>query len=374
MYKFSKFKKFFWGLLFCSLLVSPSFLNQNSKENYKIDKSISLSENAEINFKKNHMINFNKLNELYNNINQQNLNTNKEVHIALCFNEAYHLLASVTIASILKNSNSDTYIYFHIIALNNLPGNIMEKIFSLREKINTRSEFIFYNGEKAEIDFKEGAKISERGIVDYARLLIPELIDDNIEKIISLDIGNIIVEKDLYELYMKNVTDLAYFGVHDAYSKCFMKSPFNHKYDYSNGGVLLLNIKKFKEINIYKYMVKMYKYILDKTKFYRPYSDIMNDFLPWKCEDYLPLEYNMPEFIKLNRNNQTDYKIWCKNCSYYYNKKNDVINAEKNVVIRNYENYPIYKGKGNKYMQNEWLKYADLTGFGEEIRKKYFRR
>jgi hypothetical protein len=83
MYKFSKFKKFFWGLLFCSLLVSPSFLNQNSKENYKIDKSISLSENAEINFKKNHMINFNKLNELYNNINQQNLNTNKEVHIAL---------------------------------------------------------------------------------------------------------------------------------------------------------------------------------------------------------------------------------------------------------------------------------------------------
>ena len=355
-------------------IVSPSFLNQDKKENYNIDKSISLSENADKIFKQKHEINFNKLNELYNNIKQQSLSNKKEVHITLCFNEAYHLLASVTIASILKNANSDTYIYFHIIALNNLSGKIMKKIFSLREKINFKSEFIFYNGEQAEIDFKEGALSSERGIIDYARLLIPELVDNSIEKIISLDIGNIIVEKDLYELYMKNVTDIAYFGVHDAYSKCFMKSPFNHKYEYSNGGALLLNIKKFKEINLYKYMVKMYKYLLDKTKFYRPYSDIMNDFLPWKCEEYLPLEYNMPEFIKLNINNQTDYQIWRKNCSYYYNKKDDVINAEKNIVIRNYENYPVYQGKGNKYMQNHWLKYADLTGFGEEIRKKYFHR
>ena len=96
-------------------------------------------------------------------------------------------------------------------------------------------------------------------------------------------------------------------------------------------------------------MVKMYKYLLDKTKFYRPYSDIMNDFLPWKCEEYLPLEYNMPEFIKLNINNQTDYQIWRKNCSYYFNKKDDVINAEKNIVIRNYENYPVYQGKAGIY-------------------------
>ena len=374
MNSYSLFFDIFLFYSYLLIIVSPSFLK---KENYQIDKSISLSENADKIFKQKREINFNKLNELYNNIKQQKLSKYNEVHITLCFNEKYHLLASVTIASILKNAYTNTYIYFHIIALNNLPGKIMEKIFSLRKKINEKSEFIFYNGEQAEIDFKEGAKTSERGIVDYARLLIPELIDDSIESVISLDIGNIIVEKDLYdlyELYKNNLTNLAYYGVQDVYSKCFMKSIFNHKANYTNGGVLLINIKKFKEINIYKYMVKMFKYIFNKTKFYRPYSDIMNDFLPWKCEEYLPLEYNMPEFIKLNENNQTDYLIWRKNCSFYYAKKDDVINAEKNVVIRNYENYPVYKGKGNKYMQKEWLKYADLTGFGEEIRKNYFRR
>jgi hypothetical protein len=79
----------------------------------------------------------------------------------------------------------------------------------------------------------------------------------------------------------------------------------------------------------------------------------------------------MPDFIKINDNSKMDYKIWREKCSLYYDKKNDVINAEKNIIIRNYENYPIYKGKGNKYMKEEWSKYADLTGYGEEIKKRY---
>ena len=62
-------------------------------------------------------------------------------------------------------------------------GKIMEKIFSLRKKLNKNSEFIFYNGKKAEKDFKEGAKVSKRGMVDYGRLLISEVIDDSIDRV-----------------------------------------------------------------------------------------------------------------------------------------------------------------------------------------------
>jgi lipopolysaccharide biosynthesis glycosyltransferase len=231
--------------------VSTTFLTFDKKENYKIDKKNSISENADKIFKKNGYIYFNKLNELYNNFSPSKTQNFNIIHITICFNEEYHLLASITIASVLKNSNPDTFTYFHIIALNNLPGKIMEKIFSLRKKINENSGFIFYNGKKAENDFKEGAKTSSRGMIDYGRLLIPEVIDDSIDRVISLDIGNIIVEKDLYDLYTKNLTDLAYLGVKDAYSKCFMESIFNHKPEYINGAVLLVNIQKFKEINIH---------------------------------------------------------------------------------------------------------------------------
>ena len=74
----------------------------------------------------------------------------------------------------------------------------MNKIYSLKSKINNNTEFIFYNGKKVEEDFQLGIKVSERGAIDYGRLLITELVD--VDKIITLDIGDIIVEKDLYNL------------------------------------------------------------------------------------------------------------------------------------------------------------------------------
>ena len=82
----------------------------------------------------------------------------------------------------------------------------------------------------------------------------------------------------------------------------------------------------------------------------------------------------MPDFIKINDTEQSDYKIWSQKCSHYFNKKEEVIEAEKNIVIRNYENYPIYKGKGNNYMKQKWMKYAELTGFKDDIIKKYLSR
>ena len=71
-----------------------------------------------------------------------------------------------------------------------------------------------------------------------------------------------------------------------------MESIFNHKEKYINGGVILVNIKKWKEISLYKYVVKMYKYVLTKTKYYTPYADIMNDFLPLLSTGFVPLKYN----------------------------------------------------------------------------------
>ena len=345
------------------------YLRSTESNDYNIDKSKTIEENGKKIYSKNGNININKLENLYNGNNEPDTSKFNHIHIALCVNEDYHLLASVTIASILKNANSVSYIHLHIIALNNLEFKTMNKIYSLKSKINNNAEFIFYNGKKVEEDFHLGIKVSERGAIDYGRLLITELVD--VDKIITLDIGDILVEKDLYGLYEKDLSYLGYLAVEDAYPRCFLESIFNHKEKYVNGGVILLNVKKFKEINLYKYFVKMFNYVLTKTKFYNPYADIMNDFLPWKSTGYISLKYNMQDYIIINEYNQKDYEIWTKECSFYKKKKNDVIEAEKNVVIRNLQNYKVYKGQGTDEMKNEWKEYAKLTGFYEEICKKY---
>lgn len=313
-------------------------------------------------------INLNILDKYYTKETKSNLKYN-HIHISLCLNEEYHLLASVTIASILKNADLNSYIHFHIIALDNLNFKIMKKIYSLKSKINNNTEIIFYNGKKVEEDFQLGIKDSERGAIDYGRLLITELVDD-IDKIISLDIGDILVEKDLDELYKLDPEYKGYLGVEDAYPRCFLESIFNHKEKYVNGGVLLLNVKKLKEINFYRYVVKMFNYVLTQTKFYNPYSDIMNDFLPWLSTGFMSLKYNFPDNITINKDNQ-DLEIWNNKCSYYYSKKDIVIEAQKNVVIRNLYNNKVYKMKETNEMKKEWQNYALLTGFYDEICKKY---
>ena len=53
---------------------------------------------------------------------------------------------------------------------------------------------------------------------------------------------------DLFKLYKQDLGYLGYLGVIDAYPKCFLESIFNHKEKYVNGGVLLINVKKWKEI------------------------------------------------------------------------------------------------------------------------------
>lgn len=345
------------------------YLRNTESKDYEINKTLSMEENGKNIYSKTGNINLNKLEDLYNGKKEPDTSKFNHTHITLCTNEEYHLLASVTIASILKNANTDNYIHLHIIALNNLDFKTMNKIYSLKSKINNNSEFIFYNGKKVEEDFKLGIKDAERGAIDYGRLLITELVD--VDKIITLDIGDILVEKDLFILYNKDLGYLGYKAVEDAYPRCFLESIFNHKEKYVNGGVILLNVKKWKEINLYKYILKMFNYVLTKTKFYNPYADIMNDFLPWKSTGYIPLKYNMQEYILINEDNQKDYDIWTKDCSYYKKKKDDVIDAEKNVVIRNLQNYKVYKGQGTDEMKNDWKKYAKLTGFYDEICKKY---
>ena len=349
-------------------------LRNTESTEYKVDKSSSLDKNGQKIYSKYNKINFNQLENKYKGTNGQDLSKFNHTHIALCLNEEYHLLAAVTIASALANSNSDSYIHFHIIALNELKYEIMKKIYSLKSKINNNSEFIFYNGKQVEKDFEDGIKVSERGAIDYGRFLITEVINesDKIDKVISLDIGDIIIEKDLYGLYKKDLGVQGYLGVEDAYPRCFLESIFNHKEKYVNGGVLLLNVKKWKEMNLYKYFVKMFKYVLTKTKFYNPYTDIMNDFLPWRSTGYMSLKYNLQDYIVLKNNDtEKDYEIWTKDCSYYHDKKDTVVEAEREVVIRNLHKYKVYKGQGTEEMKKEWKLYAEKTGFYEEISQKY---
>ena len=319
-------------------------------------------------------LSFNKLDEMAyrKKIDYSKFNN---IHIAMSFDNNYYLLSSITITSLLKNAAKSTYIHIHIIAVQNFLYETMKKLNSLKYKINNNSEFIFYNGSKAVDDFGQHIKFEIYGVGEFARMMAPELIKDT-DRILVFDSGDLFIEKDIYELYNYPLDDKLIKGVIDPYTECFPQYYSFRKENYLNGGLILFNSKKWREMGIYQDIVNFYNSFKYKGKLPTPFQDILNTFLPSLAIGTLPLRYNFQGYydIKSNKdfNQQSYYSlIYNLHCSLYKGRDDLLIEEEENLVIRHNNKFKIHKGELNNELKKKWNYYANLTGFYDEICKNY---
>ena len=325
-------------------------------------------------YKNTGMLSFNKLDEIIygNKVDYSKFNN---IHIAMSFDNDYYLLSSVTIASLLKNANKSTYIHLHIVAVEDFLYETMKKLNSLKYKINNNSEFIFHNGAQAEIDFGYQIKSEPYGVGEYARLMTPELINDT-DRILVTDSGDLFIEKDLYELYNYPLDDKLIKGVVDPYTKCFPEYLFFKKENYFNGGVLLFNSKKWREMGIYQDLVKFYNSFNYKGRLPTPIQDILNTFFPSLAVGTLPLRYNFQGYYDINASREDNSfssfsDIFNLECSLYRGRDDILIEEEKNLVIRHNNKLKVHLGESNYELIQKWVYYVNLTGFYDEICSKY---
>ena len=236
-------------IIFASKLFKiKNIIFQNEKEERKLifpkinkDFPNSYDEIGKQTFSLNKWISFNKLDEYYYGFKEKLTNFN-HIHILFAFDNNYYLLTSVGVASILKTANPNSYIHFHIIASKGFQYETMKKLNTLKAKLNNNTEFIFYEGSKVEDDF--GAHIAKEHYPsgEYAKIFGAELIDKSIDRVIALDGGDILAQKDLLELYNYPLENYLVRGIEDPYAPCFRNSnPFFKKEAYINGGVVFYN-------------------------------------------------------------------------------------------------------------------------------------
>ena len=297
----------------------------------------------------------------------------KHIHLSMSFDNNYALLSYVSIASILNTSNIDTYIHFHFI-LNNCTYENIKPIIDLK-KINKNIDLVFYNGIQAEYDFGNRPKIEKRGIGEYARLLIPQIIN-NTNKVIILDSADIIAQKDLSQIYNFDLED-NYFGV----SLDFMaglytiKNIFSGNNLYFNGGVILINVTKYKMDNLYKkaqLTTQAYNY------FMCPFQDILLFISNFKFK-FFPLNYNCPQFFENDEqmikkeisSNIINLYLNTQKFSPYKYSKEELLEAALNpIIIHLYNNKP-FKNQANDRITLSWVQYAKLTGFYKKLKEKF---
>ena len=143
-------------------------------ENLKKYKSYDF--NANYIYESTGMLNITKLDNSYYGFIEKNYSNFNHIHLSMGHDANYILLSLVSIASILNTTNSCTFIHFHFVLLD-CKFEDMKPIIALK-KIYNNVEFIFYNGKQVEDDFSIYGKNEQRGVGDYTKFLIPEIVNN----------------------------------------------------------------------------------------------------------------------------------------------------------------------------------------------------
>ena len=339
----------------------------------KIDKSISYDETADKIYNLTGMLNITKLDYYYNKTDINTLNFN-HIHLSMGFDRNYIELSSISIASILNTSSPDTYVHFHILAIE-FTFEDMKKIISLN-KINKNVEFVFYNSKQAEYDFGIRATKEWRGIGDYTRVLAPEIVN-NTNKILIMDSGDIIVQKDISEIYFFDLEDNYFSWILEdvAGNHKVLWDEFFRNYFYPNSGICLVNVRSFRRDKLYEkafYVGRSYKDLPC------PYQDILFVISNYKFK-YMPLKYNCKLFF--DNDEQMENKIsqtklierWTKNQKYspYKYSVDEIMEAALDPVIMHFYQDKITFGNYCNRYTVQWVKYTELIGLYDIMKKKY---
>ncbi len=214
------------------------------------------------------------------------------IPVIFAINNEYVKQLATVIVSILKNSATDAEYEFNI-----LGSSISECNKDVLKSLSETStiNFIDMNEVIKKVDLEK--YMSRRdgynyiSVETYYRFFIPELFPQH-EKVIYLD-ADILVLKDLAELYRADIKDFYAGVVHDTYIELFgdrktktmpqvkLSEYFREKLkktssSYFNAGVLLLNIDKIRKDNIVE---KLWEFAQKESPLEYQDQDVLNAVL-----------------------------------------------------------------------------------------------
>lgn len=235
-------------------------------------------------------------------------------------NYAQHAIASI-ISLLEKNKKFDD-IYIYIVE-NEIYEETKKYIEKIVEEFGRKVIFINIKDICKNLKTKDDFPVSA-----YARLFISNIDNiDNIEKILYLDCDTI-VNESLEDLWNINIDNYLVAGVQDN-PAMYMSTIIGMTEDdrYLNSGVLLINLKKWKQENIEKHFMTF----IDMYKGCVPHHDqgVINGVCKNKILVISPKYNVMPEMIYLGK----DKIMKLYNINNYYEDKEIVEAKEKPVII-----------------------------------------
>ena len=272
--------------------------------------------------------------------------------IVVCTDNNYVMPTGVMFHSICKH-NQDIDITFHVIIDKGVTKENQDSLKKVLDGYTNSLHIIFYviDGDKLSNLPCLGKNNSKNYITQatYYRLFLTEILPKNLEKVLYLDV-DMIVRGSLADLWN---TDLGEYGVGvipDAaeviYGK-YYRLHYSILKGYFNAGVLLINLKKWRQSNMLEQFVHFMESHSDWIKYHD--QDVLNRFF---CDDkmILSIKYNFQEGY-----------LWETPLCDYWKYEKDILEARKNPVIIHYTDIKPWWSDCKNPLRNIFLQYRSET-------------
>ena len=277
---------------------------------------------------------------------------NDKINIVFASDDNYAQHIAVVIASIMAKTKEK--VCFFVIN-DNISSEKITKLKNTAVKLNTTVEFIAVQEEQFKNVYLSG-HVSKAA---YFRLALADIMPDDIEKVIYLDV-DLLVYDDIKNLWQNDIKKYALaavpdFGIMASNRLCRQKKEvigLPKGKAYFNSGVLLINLKKWRQENYTKQILE----IINENQFPHHDQDALNKIF---MEDWLQIDlrwniippvFNLFTKILLNKT-----------------FRNEAIQAKKNPGIIHYAGrYKPWEFSYHQDFNDMYYKYLKQTAFADE--------
>ena len=287
------------------------------------------------------------------------------INILLASDNNYVPFLSITLISLFEN-NQNEFDKINVFILDDgISENNKNKIKTILSEYDCSATFI---KTKKLDDLNINIMTIERNLTissltAYARLFIANLLPEEIDKILYIDCDALIVGS-LKGLWQEDITDYYCAGILDCINTTIKQEfGFSKEDDYINSGVLLINLKKWREDNVeVEFIDFMAK---NQHRFYQHDQGIINKVFKNKIKVVNP-RYNLQIHFQ-SFDYDLSQKFNCMETEYY--SKEIVEEAQKHPVYLHFcgsEYFRPWYNPEHPYA-DEFRKYAKLAKCEEVI-------
>ena len=201
---------------------------------------------------------------------------------------------------------------------------------------------------------------------------LPQLLPDDVKRLLLFDAGDVLVLRDLLELYNYDMKDYWVLGPPEP--RCIMFVRRLNLTKYINIGSILINVEELKNNHFWDLYVKN----KDVKKGGMPDQTLLNLLIPDDKKNFFPFRFGLPSIISSDENSDKlifidlNFKSWLN--STLSNHLPEKPKSEIEILAQTYNPLFIHqydekwsKGKGLSIYRNLCKYFIDQAGIRNEI-------